>query len=116
MIYFLKIILIVSTILFLTASCGNDQDEKYDVFLDTYKDILIARESTVDSTLANQKVDSILNANGLTEIKFRQIMIDLSQNKDNFFIMIDSVRSSLKAISRPKPKTNEMKKDSSNQK
>jgi hypothetical protein len=114
--YSLKIILIISAILSFTASCGNGQDEKYEVFLQTYKDILIARESTADSALANQKVDSILNAKGLSEAKFRQIMIDLSQDKDDFFKMIDSVRSSLKAISRPRPKTNKMKKDSSNQK
>jgi len=105
---FLKIIIFSFVTILFSASCGNNQDEKYDVFLDTYKDILIARESTNDSTEANEKVDSILIAKGLSEARFRQIMIDLSQNKDNFFIMIDSVRSSLKEIYRVKP----IKKDS----
>ncbi len=77
-------------------------DENYEVFLSTYKDIIIARESTLDSLLANQKVDSILKSKGLSEAKFRKIMIDLSEDKEDFFIMIDSVRSSLKEIYKPK--------------
>lgn len=90
---------LVSIILvFAFISCDSSNiDEKK--FIDTYREILIARETIADSALANIKVDSIISVNGYTSISFREVFFELAKDRKSFGNLIDSVRKSIVADS-----------------
>jgi len=87
------IIALVLTILFL-SSCGADKAEE-DKFLNTYREILIAREQIADSIEANQRIGEILKKNGYDEPRFRQTFFEFAKDKKRFTEMLDSLRKSV---------------------
>jgi hypothetical protein len=63
--------ILISIFLFVLLSCSSE-DKRYDEFFDVYKDILIVREFSSDSTVAKQSIDSILANRDLSEKQFRR--------------------------------------------
>ena len=90
----MKIILAFLTIILLN-SC-NKEEEKYEEYFDTYRDILIAREFSKDSLEANRKIDSILTSKNLSEPEFRSLMFDLIKDREEYFVRLQKLRDSIK--------------------
>ncbi len=90
-------IIIISVITFFLFSCNTD-DKKYEEFFETYKDILIAREFSIDSILAKNSIDSILASRDLSEKKFRNLMFELMEDRERFFNRMQGLRDSIKQL------------------
>ena len=88
------VIFIIIIILFSFSSCDNQNDIDPNI-LETYKEILLVRESTKDTELANAKVQDILKKHNLTEAEFREILLVNMKDNKVFIKMIDSLRFSL---------------------
>lgn len=80
--------------LMLLSSC-SDSKLKQERFLNAYKEILIARETISDTTLANKKVAEILRKYDYDEPQFRRDFFEFAKNSDNFRSLLDSLRNSI---------------------
>ncbi len=81
-------------ILFLFSSCSNIE-KKQEKFIKAYKEILITRETLLDTLEANRKVLEILTKYGYDEITFRNDFFELAKNSEQFRVMLDSLRQSI---------------------
>ncbi|MEI6090164.1 MAG: hypothetical protein WCR42_06915 [bacterium] len=97
-----KILLLLIFVFAVSCSTKNDDTEK---FLNAYKEILIVREQTNDNDLATKKINTILEKNGYTETEFRTEFMKLSQDKEKFLKLLDSIRikASQEAINKKLP-------------
>jgi hypothetical protein len=86
-------ILSLSTFLFLSG-CG--QSAKREKLFNTYKEVLITRETITDSLKANKAVNKVLKKNGYTEIQFRNEIFELARSEKDFLKTIDSLRNFVK--------------------
>ena len=86
--------LLLFLMLFCLISCSDSQKEE-ERFINTYREILIARETIADSILANKKVDSIINHYDYTQDSFRDAFFEIMKDNKNFSALIDSLRSSI---------------------
>lgn len=89
-----KVILFFVLFIILLTSCSNIE-KKQEKLLKAYKEILITRETIMDSLEANQKVQEILKKYDYDEITFRSDFFELANNSEKFRIMLDSLRQSI---------------------
>ena len=82
-------------LIILFISCSDSTKQINQKFIATYKEILLIRESFPDTTIANPKVDSLLNANNYTEKKFRDEMFLLMKNNKEMLKVLDSLRNEI---------------------
>jgi hypothetical protein len=78
---------------FFFNACGSNVDK--DKFLNTYREILIARNEILDSSNANMRVLQILKNNNYTEQSFKEEFFYLAKNENGFLKIIDSLRNSI---------------------
>ena len=78
------------TILIITACSKWGKDE--DKFVDTYRQIVFTRMMYPDTSIANPKVDSILNSFGFTKESFKQEFFRFAKDGEKFNAMLDSAR------------------------
>lgn len=81
-------------LLLMAISCNEDKKHIPDNFIDTYEDVLIARERyDYDSVMAQRKVDSVMKFHGYDEPTFRQDYFHYAtEYKEEFIRVIDSLR------------------------
>ena len=92
----MKKTLLFFSILLFVLSCSYWSDDK-DKFINTYKEILIARQSILDTAKASQEVLKIYEKNGYTLESFKEDYFEYAKNPEEFIIMIDSARERAKA-------------------
>lgn len=86
-----KMIFILSLVVFF--ACGEESKLNDEKFIQVYKEILIARESTPDVQAGTEKVMQILANHGMSEPEFRKMYMKLSSEKPKRLAeMIDSIR------------------------
>lgn len=88
-----RIIIILA--LFLAVSCSK-QEEDYNKFMDTYKEILLVRESVADSSEANSKVREIIEQHGYKMEEFKDEFYNLAKKSPQFAFVVDSLRKTFK--------------------
>lgn len=88
-----KIILILA--LFLAVGCSN-KEEDFNKFMDTYKEILLVRESISDSSEANSKVREIIQQHGYKMEEFKDEFYNLAKKSPQFAFVVDSLRKTFK--------------------
>lgn len=83
------------TLLFSTLllSCDNNSDKINENLINTYKEIIIARETYKDVNEANLEVAKILKNHNLSEEEFRKQLFETMVKNKNFTKFIDSVKS-----------------------
>jgi hypothetical protein len=95
-------ILIVSLLCFCgmaLSACSGGWSKEEDNFVETYTEVLIAREQFArDTALANTSVRTILKQHGFTEETFRQRFSELSGKPEKLRQMLDSSRSRARKI------------------
>ncbi len=92
----MKTVMAIAGILLLMA-CETDSS-RLERYTDIYFDIMIAKESYLDSALAANSVDSILDSYGYDIQSFEKESYELfSKNRRYFTTMIDSVRKRAEA-------------------
>lgn len=89
--YSLLLFLFISMILI--SSCKSNDDQIDENLVNTYKEIIIARETYKDVNEANLEVAKILKKHNLTEEEFRKELFDTMVKNKNFTKFIDSVKS-----------------------
>lgn len=89
-----KYIFLILISLFGLVSC-TDESKREQKFFDTYREILIARESIQDSVAANKKVQEIIQKHGYDDFTFKQEFFDIAKDNDKFLKLIDSLRNSI---------------------
>lgn len=65
--------------------------------ISTYADVLLVRESTVDSAQSKQRFDSVLHLNGYTKEGFENALRDQSKDRERFKTFYDSVVARVRA-------------------
>lgn len=73
-------------------ACSSEEEE-LERFIDTYREVLIARETHVDSSEANAAVREVFREHGYTEPEFRRKYFDLARDTKRFIVVLDSVRN-----------------------
>lgn len=92
----MKITIVIAILLFLMA-CESDSS-RLEKYTDIYFDIMVAKETYLDSALAAKAVDSILSRYGYDILSFEKESYELfSKNRRYFTTMIDSVRKRAEA-------------------
>jgi len=89
----LSILFISLLISVFTHSCQTNSDVIDENLVNTYKEIIIARETYKDINEANLEVAKILKSHNLTEDEFRKELFDTMVKNKNFTKFIDSVKS-----------------------
>jgi hypothetical protein len=85
--------------LLLVVSCSGSWSKDDENFVQTYTEVLIAREQYPnDTTLANASINKILQRHGFTEIVFRQRFNDLASKPEKLRQMLDSARNRARRI------------------
>lgn len=74
-------------------SCSSGWSEEDERFVRTYTDILIVRELTSDTTVANPQVRKIVAENGYTWESFRAQYMQYTAKAEQFRTMLDSARN-----------------------
>lgn len=74
-------------------ACSSGWSEEDEHFVQTYTDILIVRELTPDTTIANPKVQEIITKNGYTWESFRAQYMQYTAKAEQFRAMLDSARN-----------------------
>lgn len=91
-----KLITIIFTfILFFSCSSNN---EKYEEFFDIYEDIYIARVTILDSALAQNAIDSILKSRELSQDDFKNLMIEMSEENNEFVPRLKKLREDIDSM------------------
>ena len=81
------------------SACSGGWSKEEDNFVETYTEVLIAREQfSRDTALANTNVRAILKQHGFTEETFRQRFSELSGKPEKLRQMLDSSRSRARKI------------------
>lgn len=91
MLFKILTILVFIGILF---SCSGD-DKKYDEFFNVYEEILKTRIVEVDSVISQNKVDSLLKAHKMSQDDFKNLMIEMSKEKDDFVPRLQKLREEI---------------------
>ncbi len=90
----MKNIIFCLVFIFALSACSQDENSE-GRFIETYRQILIARETIPDSVQANTAVSKIIQKNGYTESSFKEEFFNLAKDKKSFGNLIDSVRKSI---------------------
>lgn len=90
------ILTLITAFSFLIISC-NDSDDVNQRFLDTYREILIARETIADSVEANKRVMEIMDEHGYTQAEFQEEFFEIASDNEEMVRTIDSLRNYLKS-------------------
>ncbi len=77
--------------LVLFAACTSDADEQR--MSETYAQILLIREQSADTAVANRSVDSVISAHGYTRHSFHDEFLRLTKNSESFRKMMDSAHN-----------------------
>jgi hypothetical protein len=88
----IKIILLFICLIYIISLLACSEKNK-DRFINTYKDVLIAREVNPDTSIGNAKVKDILRRYSYTEKSFKNEFFEFAKNQKEFITMIDSARS-----------------------
>lgn len=91
----MKKTLIIFIFAFIAISCSN-QEKDLNIFMKTYKEILITREAIQDSIEANNAVRKIIERNGYTLEEFKNEFFILAKDNKEFSLILDSLRKSFK--------------------
>lgn len=76
------------------AACSSGWSDEDERFVTTYTDILVVREMTPDTTIANPIVRGIITSHGYTWESFRgQYQSNYTANAEKFRAMLDSARN-----------------------
>lgn len=75
------------------ASCSSGWTDEDERFVQTYTDILIVRELTPDTTVANPQVRKIIAEHGYTWESFRAQYAQYTAEAEKFRAMLDSARN-----------------------
>lgn len=79
------------TLIVTALSACSDKSSIDNRLVTTYASVLIARESTVDSTQSKQRFDSVLQVNGYTKVSFENALREQSEDRERFKTFYDSV-------------------------
>ncbi|MGA2296590.1 MAG: hypothetical protein ABSG15_03480 [FCB group bacterium] len=86
-----KIFFFSAMTLMILISCSNEKENK-ERFMNTYREILIAREREQDSSKTNSEVKKIYQKNNYNEASFFEDWKKYSSNPQEFLIMMDTIR------------------------
>lgn len=79
--------------LIMLFACSQESDVSEEKFVQIYKEILIARESTSDTEKATSNVNEVFEKYNMSESQFREMFMKLSaEDPKRLTEMIDSVR------------------------
>ncbi len=87
----MKILLAILSIT-LMISCSKWSNDK-DKFVDTYKDLLIARMKTTDSISANKLVEKVYQKHGFTKESFKEEYFKYAKDHKEFMAILDTART-----------------------
>lgn len=88
----MKKTLIIFSLIMLFA-CSQESDVSQEKFVQIYKEILIARESTSDTEKGTSNVNEVFEKYNISESQFRDMFMKLSaEDPKRLTEMIDSVR------------------------
>lgn len=79
-------------------SCSSGWSEEDERFVETYTDILIVRELTPDTAVANPQVRKIIGEHGYTWESFREQYVQYTAKAEQFRAMLDSARNRAQRI------------------
>lgn len=83
----------------LLSSCSGSWSKDDENFVQTYTEVLIAREQFPNDTAkANARVRAIIQQHGFTEAVFRQRFNDLTSKPEKLRQMLDSARNRARRI------------------
>lgn len=91
---FKKIIFLLFIAIISFSACSGDKEKAK--FMNTYKEILIARSQIADSAQANKQVFKVLKSNGYTIRSFEKQWQEYASNPEEFIAMMDSIRTQAK--------------------
>ncbi|MBM2813757.1 MAG: hypothetical protein HW421_519 [Ignavibacteria bacterium] len=89
---FMKYLIAFFTILILVSCSESKEQEK---FLNVYREILIARDSYLDSIKASKEILKIYTKYGFTAETFKKKYFEYAANHQEFIRMIDSLRQQI---------------------
>lgn len=90
---------LVGAALSLISSCSGSWSKDDENFVQTYTEVLIAREQYPNDTAkANARVRAIIQQHGFTEAIFRQRFNDLTSKPEKLRQMLDSARNRARRI------------------
>ena len=90
---------LVGAALLLISSCSGSWSKDDENFVQTYTEVLIAREQFPNDTAkANARVRAIIQQHGFTEAVFRQRFNDLTSKPEKLRQMLDSARNRARRI------------------
>jgi Zn-finger nucleic acid-binding protein len=92
----IKILLFCSISFICLSSCSGWFGTDKDKFVDTYKDILIARETIPDSTNYEKEYQKILEKHGYNTKSFQEDYYKLSKKPDQLLALMDTARNRAK--------------------
>ncbi|GEM_PF-1502744 len=86
-----KIILILSLVL--VFACNDEEGMSDEKFIQIYKEVLVARESTADREAGTSKVNEVFAKYNISEPEFRKMFLKMSSEKPKRLAeMMDSIR------------------------
>ncbi|MBU3740693.1 MAG: hypothetical protein FGM24_00245 [Candidatus Kapabacteria bacterium] len=88
---------IISMVCLLAVSACSDKPTVDPKLVDVYTDVVIARESTVDSIQAQSKVRAALVQHGYTQERFEQELRAAGEDPTTFRMLYDSVSTRISA-------------------
>jgi hypothetical protein len=107
-------------LLFLTSllfACSGTWSREEENFVQTYTEVLIAREQFAkDTALSNAKVQAIFRQHGMTEAAFRQRFNEISTKPDKLRQMLDSARNRARRIGEEEVKKEQQKAEAEKKK
>ncbi len=103
---------LVGAALFLVSSCSGSWSKDDENFVQTYTEVLIAREQYPNDTAkANARVRAIIQQHGFTEAVFRQRFNDLTSKPEKLRQMLDSARNRARQIGEEETKKEQKEKE-----
>ncbi|TAE28185.1 MAG: hypothetical protein EAZ92_08360 [Candidatus Kapaibacterium sp.] len=79
------------------AACSRWSNDD-EIFMQTYTEVIIAREQFLDSNQANKRVAEVLKQHGFTEFSFRQRFQELAGKPERLRQILDSARNRARRI------------------
>jgi hypothetical protein len=87
-----KIFFLIILTISLSLSCSDSKEQK-ERFIQTYKEILVARERFSDTAIANTEVRKAFRRHNYSEQTFFEDWQHYTSNPKEFLVMMDTIRS-----------------------
>ena len=87
-----KIFILILLAFLFFVSCSDSKEQK-ERFIQTYKEILVARERFADTAVANSEVRKAFKRHKYTEQSFFEDWRHYTSNPKEFLVMMDTIRA-----------------------